>query len=83
VRPVMYGYARIADGATQSDGITRIRRELTTYAAQEGFALGEVFTETATRSDPAFACMVDALKRNEVKDIIVPSLWHFASLPGL
>jgi hypothetical protein len=83
VRPVMYGYAHITDGTTQNDSIARIRHELTTYADQEGFALGEVFTETAASADPAFACMVDALRRNEVKDIIVPSLWHFASLPGL
>jgi hypothetical protein len=79
----MYGYARITDGTAQNDGIARIRHELTTFADQEGFALDQVFTETATRSDPVFACMVDAVKRNEVKDIIVPSLWHFASLPGL
>jgi len=42
VRPVMYGYARITDGTTQNDSIARIRHELTTYADQEGFALGEV-----------------------------------------
>jgi len=27
--------------------------------------------------------MLDALKRTDVKNEIVPSLWHFARLPGL
>jgi nucleotidyltransferase/DNA polymerase involved in DNA repair len=79
----MYGYVRIADDATIDDEIVRIHRELAEYADREGLALDEVFTEKAATSSPAFHCMRDALKRNGVTNIIVPSLWHFACLPGL
>jgi hypothetical protein len=79
----MYGYIRVAGNATVDAEIVRIQCELAEYASREGFALDQVFTETVGRSDPAFTGMIDALKRNDIKDIIVPSLWHFASLPGL
>ena len=83
MRPVIYGYMRVIGDRATDDEIAGIRSELAVYAAREGFALDEVFAERMARSESAFSCMVDALKRNDVRDIIVPSLWHFARLPGL
>jgi hypothetical protein len=83
MRPVIYGYMRIVGDTAIDDEVARIQTELAAYARREGFTLDEVFAEKVSRSEPAFDCLIDALKRNDVRDIIVPSLWHFARLPGL
>nr|PZN01343.1 MAG: hypothetical protein DIU77_00985 [Thermocrispum agreste] len=83
MRPAIYGYMRVVSGDEQDDETQRIKRELAAYAAREGFTLDQVFTESITCSESAFYAMLEALKHHEVKDIIVPSLWHFARLPGL
>jgi hypothetical protein len=79
----MYGYMRVVDDNGFDKDVAQIQSELAEYADREGFVLEDVFTEKITRSEPAFRCMLDALERNNVKNIIVPSLWHFACLPGL
>ncbi|MBB6119711.1 recombinase family protein [Nocardiopsis algeriensis] len=63
--------------------VQHVEQELAQHAAGEGFPLSQVFIEGATHAEPAFRTMLDALKRHGVKDVIVPSLWHFARLPGL
>jgi len=72
----------VGDDETDNEA-ERIRHELAEYAAREGFTLEDVFTENVRCAESAFYTMLDALKRGEVKDVIVPSLWHFARLPGL
>lgn len=83
MRPSIYGYMRVAASDDEHDEAQRIRRELAEYAQREGFTLDQVFTESVRCSESAFYVMLEALKRHEVKDIIVPTLWHFARLPGL
>lgn len=82
MKPAIYGYMRMTS-SDEYDEIQRIKRELAEYAEREGFTLDQVFTENIKCSESAFYTMIEALKRHEVKDIIVPSLWHFARLPGL
>ncbi|POM23802.1 hypothetical protein BTM25_24280 [Actinomadura rubteroloni] len=79
----MYGYIRITGNGVLQDEIGPLRHELAVYARREGFALGEVFAEALTSTEPAFDRLIAALRRDGVRDIIVPSLWHFARLPGL
>jgi hypothetical protein len=83
MRPTIYGYMRVASGGETDDDAQRIKHELTEYAQREGFTLDQMFTENIRCSESAFYAMLEALKRHDVKDIIVPSLWHFARLPGL
>ncbi|MBT2411731.1 recombinase family protein [Streptomyces sp. ISL-12] len=83
MRPAIYGYMRLVSSDETDDETECVKRELVEYAAREGFALDRVFTECIRRSEPVFHVMLEALKRHEVKDILVPSLWHFARLPGL
>ncbi|MFE5191821.1 hypothetical protein [Streptomyces sp. NPDC056628] len=53
------------------------------HATREGFALERLFIERLGAEDEsAFFTLIDALKATEVKHVIVPSLWHFARLPG-
>lgn len=82
MKPAIYGYMRVVS-SDEHDEAQRIRRELAEYAEREGFTLDQVFTESIKRSESAFYTMIEALRRHDVKDIIVPSLWHFARLPGL
>ncbi|AEW92745.1 MULTISPECIES: recombinase family protein [Streptomycetaceae] len=83
MRPQMYGYMRMAATVEDDEEMESVRRAMRTYAEREGFTLGHVFTENATTSESAFFTLLDAIKRTEVKNVIVPSLWHFARLPGL
>ena len=82
MRPAIYGYMRVASSGEPGE-TEHIRRELAVYAEREGFTLHQVFTENIKCSESAFCTMVEALKRHGVRNIIVPSLWHFARLPGL
>lgn len=83
MQPTMYGYMRVANDHATNDELLRIKHELTEYATREGFCLGEVFAEGTTCSESAFHTLLEALKRHRVRDVLVPSLWHFARLPGL
>lgn len=82
MRPAIYGYLRVVADDIISDDTERIKRELSEYAVREGFALGDVFTENVRCSESAFCTMLAALKRTETKNVVIPSLWHFARLPG-
>lgn len=82
MRPSIYGYVRIVGGERPGDD-GGVKHRLAVHAEREGFVLDQVFTEGVHLSDPAFVSMLDALKTNDVRDVIVPSLWHLARLPGL
>lgn len=83
MQPAIYGYMRVVSDDRVDEEAQRIKDELTEYAQREGFTLDQVFTETITCPESAFSAMLAALKHHGVRDIIVPSLWHFARLPGL
>jgi hypothetical protein len=83
MRPVIYGYVRLAATDTENEETEGIKRELAAHAEREGFALERVFIEHIRSIEPAFDAMVRTLKSSNVKNVIVPSLWHFARLPGL
>lgn len=83
MRPAMYGYVRLA--VTQADGEEAevIKGELAAHADREGFTLERLFIEHTRNSEPELDAMTNALKSSGVKNVIVPSLWHFVRLPGL
>jgi len=83
MRPVIYGYMRLTAGRVDCGEEARARAELAAYAEREGLTLGPVFIEHIRASESAFQTMLDALRQGEVKNVLVPSLWHFARLPGL
>lgn len=83
MRPAIYGYMRVVSDDEVGDQAERVKRDLAEYAAREGFTLDQVFTENVKCSESAFYAMLEQLKQTDVKNVIVPSLWHFARLPGL
>lgn len=83
MRPVMFGYMRLT-ASDDGDETETIRRELAVHANREGFELERLFIERLRADDEsAFFTLVEALRNTNVKHVIVPSLWHFARLPGL
>lgn len=80
MRPSIYGYVRIVGGEFPRDD-DDVKRELASHAEHAGFVLDRVFTECASLHAPAVPSMIAALQNSDVKDVIVPSLWHFALLP--
>lgn len=82
--PAMYGFMRLTPSDDGQDENEAIRRELEVHASREGFTLERLFIERlGSEEESAFFTLVDALKATDVKHVIVPSLWHFARLPGL
>ncbi|MEZ0107914.1 hypothetical protein ABH920_001906 [Catenulispora sp. EB89] len=79
----IYGYMRIATDADCPAETERVTAELETFARQEGFSLEDVFIEHLGAKNPAFDGLIERLKRSETRNVLVPSLWHFARLPGL
>lgn len=79
----MFGYMRLGASDDPDENQT-IERELAGYATREGFELERLFIERlGSDEESAFFALVDALKTSDIKHVIVPSLWHFARLPGL
>jgi hypothetical protein len=60
-----------------------MRENLAAYAKREDYTLAEVFLEREDSGSSAFAALIDALKRSESPIVVVPSMCHFAHLPGL
>ncbi|WP_105970402.1 hypothetical protein [Streptomyces geranii] len=82
--PVMFGYMRQLVHEEDKDENQAIKLELAAHARREGFTLERLFIERLrVDEESAFFALVDALKTTDVKHVIVPSLWHFARLPGL
>jgi hypothetical protein len=81
--PGMYGYMRLAAGSEASSENEVLKAELKGHAEREGFTLEQMFTEQVQADEPAFDRLMEALRAGAVRDVIVPSLWHFARLPNL
>jgi hypothetical protein len=82
--PAMYGYMRLTVSNDDNDENEAIKAELARHASQQGFTLDRLFIERLwVDEESAFFALVDALKSTKVRHVIVPSLWHFARLPGL
>ncbi|MGX1367367.1 hypothetical protein RKD19_002726 [Streptomyces canus] len=82
--PTMFGYMRQLAREDDKDENEAIQGELAAHASREGFTLERLFIERLRADEEsAFFSLVDALKSTDVRHVIVPSLWHFARLPGL
>jgi Resolvase, N terminal domain len=77
-----FGYARIAAHASEH-AVRAMRKDLAAHAEREGYMLTEVFMEREDSGSSAFAALIDAINRSEPPVVVVPSMCHFAHLPGL
>lgn len=82
MRPLLFGY--VCFGERSSDrNIDLTRKEMLSFANREGFTMADVFVERHSAGTSAFASLVDALQSTEDRNVLVPTLAHFAVLPGL
>ncbi len=82
VRSSAFGYVRIAAHASEQ-AVRDMRKDLAAYAEREGYTLTEVFMEREDSGSSEFAALIDAISRSEPPMVVVPSMCHFAHLPGL
>ena len=78
-----FGYVRIAAGMPEGGQGRDPQKVLGEYAEREGYVLDKVFVEREESGSSAFAALMDALYLSERPIVIVPSMCHFAHLPGL
>ena len=77
-----FGYMRLASDISEQSA-RRLRDQLAASAEREGYLLGEVFIERDADGTSAFAALIDALVQSKTPVVLVPSMYHFAHLPGL
>jgi hypothetical protein len=77
-----FGYLRVI-GHVSEQAAQDMRKDLAAYAEREGYTLAKVFMDQEDSGSSAFAALIDALNRSESPVVIVPSMGHFAHLPGL
>jgi len=82
VKPLMYGYMRVASEA-EDDDVERIERGLRSFADAEGFCYAITFFEYQSGSHAAFEELAQELKRSEARHVVVPSLAHLSAHPIL
>ncbi len=82
MHPTAFGYVRMPDDFHKCRHLDP-RKELTEYAEREGYVLARVFADNTEPSSSEFAALIDALKCADRPLLIVPTLRHFAHLPGL
>jgi hypothetical protein len=78
-RPLLLGYVRAHLLMTAAE-LVQIKDQLVTFAQAEGFTLGKVYTEHAHTFPAAFEALVQAVRRDEVRAVVVPSLQHLGVL---
>lgn len=78
-RPTIFGYLHTHRMMTDAV-MALLKAELAGAARREGYTLGRVFVEQPSHSPGAFLSLVEALRNQEAKAVIVPSMSHFTAL---
>ena len=78
-QPLLLGYVR-AHLLMTADELVHIKDQLKAFAEVEGYTLGKLFTEHAHTVPAAFQALVDTVRRDEARAVVVPSLHHFGVL---
>ncbi len=86
LRPLILGYFRVW-AADPPDTRALLAAEIHSYAEREGLTLGHVFTDLYDPSHDhpersAFCALMDALRRQEVRAVAIPSPEHLSRHPG-
>jgi hypothetical protein len=78
-RPVGLGYLRVHLLMTAAE-LELTRERLASFAQAEGYALAGVFVERVDTAPSAFHALVNAVKRHDDREVLVPSTRHLAVL---
>ncbi|NUL28425.1 recombinase family protein [Streptomyces lunaelactis] len=78
MKPLMYGYIRVASDAPD-DEVDGIERQMRCFAEAEGFSYATTFYEYQNGSQAAFNELIQELRRAEARHVVMPSLEHLSS----
>jgi hypothetical protein len=81
-KPLVHGYVRALPGLTSQE-IDHLRGDIDTFAFREGFALPQVFIEHTWTRVSAWEALDNACRRDQVRDVIVPSWDHLNKVYSL
>jgi DNA invertase Pin-like site-specific DNA recombinase len=82
VKPLIYGYMRVASDTTDDD-VDRIEAQMKRFAEVEGFCYATTFYEYQSGSQAALSELTEELKRAEARHVVVPSFAHLSAHPIL
>lgn len=82
LQSLAYGYVH-ADLYVNGESFAAAHQDLAAFADHEGFTLAQIFVEDEGNHTSAFAELMDAIKVNDVRCVIIPSLLHLGRLSGL
>jgi hypothetical protein len=82
MRLTALGYVRFTRDIPEQ-AARHMQEELTAYAERGGYILGKIFIEEEEPGSSAFAALIEELCRSKTPIVVVPSMCHFAHLPGL
>ncbi|MEV6266700.1 hypothetical protein AB0L64_06025 [Kribbella sp. NPDC051936] len=74
-----YAYVRAHLLVCMSE-VNRTRERLSAFAATSGLDLAAIFVEDGTRSAAAFGRLLDAVVRDQVEVVLLPSMLHLMTL---
>lgn len=77
-RPLLLGYLHRGLMVTE-DQVEAGKQELAMFAWAEGFSMGVIFVEHAGIWPAAFEALIEAVNRQRVTAVALPSLFHFAT----
>ncbi|WP_017580912.1 recombinase family protein [Nocardiopsis valliformis] len=80
--PLAYGYVRVT-GPADRERLMRFRSQMSAYAQERGFTLGDVFVDLSTSRESGFGRLVARLKQGDATEVLVPALEHFTRFPSL
>ncbi|WP_329481528.1 hypothetical protein OG558_03415 [Kribbella sp. NBC_01510] len=77
-QPLLLGYLHRGLMVTE-DQVEAGKQELAMFARAEGFTMGVIFVEHAGTWPAAFEALIEAVNRQKVTAVALPSLFHFAA----
>lgn len=77
--PRAYAYVRPHLLVCKSE-VNRTKERLSAFATTSGLDLAAIFVEDGTRSPAAFGRLVDAVIRDQVEVVLLPSMLHLMTL---
>ena len=78
-RPLLLGYLRKHLLMTDEE-LDDTKERLAHFAHVEGFAMGLIFIEEVQTAPRAFQALIEAVIRDEVAAVVIPSMLHLAVL---
>lgn len=75
--PLTFAYVRAHLLMSETE-LSDLKKDLAAFARTEGFTLRTIYVEQVESVPAAFQALMEAVRREDVKTVLVPSLHHLA-----